>query len=156
MSKKVKLGGSSDFADRELTVMAFGPYDNAFVLLGFNDGVLVGLNPTTLITKFVHRVSKSAITSITIDPLHSFLVGCSDGTLINLTLEQTSVRYVYMEFGSHQFATVELKAKKHKEAPLLQLKAANGLPGNDEYNVKDLEGLPKNFSPRKPSANIPM
>jgi len=76
MSKSVEFGHREQGVKRSLTVMAYGPYDNAFLLLGFTDGVIVGIDPATLVTRFMHKISSYPVTSIVIDPLNSFMVGC--------------------------------------------------------------------------------
>lgn len=132
MSKDLDFGHQQG-QDRALTVMSFGPYDNTFVLLGFSDGVVVGLDPATLHMKFMHKVSQFAVTSIVVDPLCSFLIGCQDGSFISLTLEKSQVKYVYLEFGGSQFATVELKQPKNLEAKYLEIKT----PYNEEEEQMD-------------------
>ena len=53
---------------------AFGPYDNAFILLGFSDGTLMGLNPASLNIKFAFKIGTKSIKHIRIDPLDSVLL----------------------------------------------------------------------------------
>jgi hypothetical protein len=94
----------------KLRSSSFGPYDNAYLLLGCEDGTLLGIDATKLEPIFRFQVSNDPIVGILIDPAHTIVLVCGD-EMQCLTLSPNEVQYIYMEFGDEQFCTVELEKR---------------------------------------------
>ena len=93
-----------------ITSLAYGPYDNGHVLVGTSTGDFLAFNSMNLRKICNVKVANYPVTSITIEPTQSVLLGVHDTQeVISLTFIENKYKYVYIELGMKKFATLKVE-----------------------------------------------
>lgn len=91
-----------------ITSLSYGPYDNGHVLVGTSTGDFLAFNSMNLRKICNVKVAQYPVTSITIEPTQSILLGVQDTQeVIALTFIENKYKYVYIELGQKKFATLK-------------------------------------------------
>ena len=100
-----------------ISCLAYGPYDNGHVLIGTSTGDFLAFNSLNL-TKICNvKVALYPVTSLTIEPTQSVLVGVQETQeVIALTFIEQKQKYVYIELGMKKFATLVVKTEQPDRA----------------------------------------
>lgn len=105
----IKIVGGEDYD--EISALAFGPYDNGYVLAGMLSGRLLVYDPVTLdrvkdfnvFTKGKMRGELKVaepITSIQFEPTELVFVASSQGSIAALSIVKKEMHYVYLDLGN--------------------------------------------------------
>jgi len=105
----IKVIGGEDYD--VITALAFGPYDNGYILAGMHSGRLLVYDPVTLervkdfnvFTKGKMRGElkvSEPITSISFEPTELVFVSSSQGSIAALSIVKKEMHYVYLDLGN--------------------------------------------------------
>ena len=97
--------------DFEVTSLAFGPYDNAYLMLGGAGGNLAIVDPVSAEVLYDRRVMEGKISSISFDPTNLVLIAADDGAVQAVSLEKRKEHYVYIELGRKNYRTLKYPTK---------------------------------------------
>ncbi|CDW84104.1 UNKNOWN [Stylonychia lemnae] len=111
----------------KITCMSYGPYDNGYVLLGLESGMLFSLEFPSFNVFDQRQVfdgiyggkfkSGARISCISCEPTRLIFVGGEDGQMIALSFVKEDVHYMYLDMGLRRYCTLKVnkKTKKFKE-----------------------------------------
>ena len=100
------------FVDFEVSAVAFGPYDNAYLMLGGAGGELAVVDPTTAEVLYKRKLMGAGVSGIAFDPTNLVLVSATDGQVKAVSLEKRKEHYVYIELGRRNYRTLKYPLKQ--------------------------------------------
>ena len=118
-----KLHIFQDLKSADISTIAYGPYDNGYLLIGLQSGLLLGYDSipgkkTSFLEKMLSIDMRSGpIVNLSFDPISLILVETVQNNEVHLfaiSLMDNKVQYVYMEMGKAKFCTVRLDTNLHR------------------------------------------
>lgn len=95
-----------------ITCLSYGPYDNGYILLGFNDGTLLSLDFLSFsIFDKKQAFEYVAITSVNFEPTRFIFVGSEQGDMVALSFAYQKTHYMYLELGMKRYCTIKVPKK---------------------------------------------
>lgn len=100
-----------------ITALAFGPYDNGYILAGMASGKLLVFDPVTLErVKDFHIFTSNktedgqaeAVTQLSMEPTELVFVATQAGSVAALSIVRKEMHYVYLDLGNRQYCTVAI------------------------------------------------
>ena len=105
--EKVELIKILNMEDK-ITATAFGPYDNGYLIVGFESGCVHIFDPCDLIRLSQLAMSESPISKIAFEPTNMIFVSDLDGNVVAFSMEKKEKHYVYLDLGKKQYCTIAL------------------------------------------------
>jgi len=119
-----KLHVFQDLKSSDISAIAYGPYDNGYLLLGLKSGLLLGYDSIpgkkeNFLEKMLSiDLKRGPIINLSFDPTSLIFVEThqdKETHLCAVSLMDNNVQYVYMEMGKAKFYTVRLDTNEKRK-----------------------------------------